>query len=98
MGGALVDKDVPPYVKAAKFPLSYFGVNSVGLERRGFSQKQINEIQDIYRVLFQSGLPYGEAIEKIKQMPASNNLKIILDFIARSERGLMKGFYNAKEQ
>jgi UDP-N-acetylglucosamine acyltransferase len=51
-GGSLVRKDVPPYVKAAREPLSYAGINSVGLRRRGFSEDKINEIQDIYRTLF----------------------------------------------
>ncbi|MDR0789871.1 MAG: acyl-ACP--UDP-N-acetylglucosamine O-acyltransferase [Bacteroidales bacterium] len=97
MGGALVDKDVPPFIKAAKFPLSYFGVNSVGLERRGYSKEQINEIQQVYRVLFQSGLTYSNAIDQIKQMPKSESLNIILDFISRSERGLMRGYTKAKE-
>ncbi|MDR1005574.1 MAG: acyl-ACP--UDP-N-acetylglucosamine O-acyltransferase [Bacteroidales bacterium] len=96
MGGALVDKDVPPFVKAAKFPLSYFGVNSIGLERRGFTQEQINEIQEIYRIVFQSGLAYSEAFDRIKQLPMTENLNIILDFIARSNRGLMRA--TPKEQ
>ncbi|MDR1846686.1 MAG: acyl-ACP--UDP-N-acetylglucosamine O-acyltransferase [Bacteroidales bacterium] len=94
MGGALVDKDVPPYVKAAKFPLSYYGVNAIGLERRGFIQEHITEIHNIYRVLFQSGLPYSEAIKEIKKLPKTERLQVILDFISRSERGLMRGFNN----
>ena len=52
-GGSLVRKDVPPYVKAAGFSLSYIGVNSIGLRRRGFPELKITEIQDIYRILFQ---------------------------------------------
>ena len=52
-GGSLVRKDVPPFVKAAKEPLSYIGINSIGLRRRGFSSEKINEIQNIYRILFQ---------------------------------------------
>ena len=52
-GGSLVRKDVPPYVKAAREPLSYVGINSVGLRRRGFSSEKITEIQNIYRLLYQ---------------------------------------------
>lgn len=52
-GGSLVRKDVPPYVKAAREPLSYVGINSVGLRRRGFSAEKIREIQNIYRILYQ---------------------------------------------
>ena len=54
-GGSLVRKDVPPYTKAAREPLSYEGVNSVGLRRREFSTEKIAEIQDIYRTLFVKG-------------------------------------------
>jgi len=54
-GGSLIKKDVPPFVKAAREPLSYVGINSVGLRRRGFSQDKIAEIQEIYRVVFQKG-------------------------------------------
>ena len=52
-GGSLVRKDVPPYTKAAKEPLSYVGINSIGLRRRGFSTEKISEIQNIYRILYQ---------------------------------------------
>ena len=52
-GGSLVRKDVPPFVKAAREPLSYVGINSVGLRRRGFDSKKISEIQNIYRLLYQ---------------------------------------------
>src|SRR5574343_441666 len=52
-GGSLVRKDVPPFSKAAKEPLSYVGINSVGLRRRGFTTEKIREIQDIYRILYQ---------------------------------------------
>ena len=51
-GGSLVRKDVPPFVKAAREPLSYIGINSIGLRRREFTEEKINEIQDIYRILF----------------------------------------------
>jgi UDP-N-acetylglucosamine acyltransferase len=57
-GGALVGKDIPPYVKAGRFPLSYVGVNSVGLRRRGYTTEQINHILDIYRILFVQHRPY----------------------------------------
>ena len=58
-GGSLVRKDVPPYTKAAKEPLSYVGINSVGLRRRGFTSSKIKEIQDIYRILYQKKLQYN---------------------------------------
>ncbi len=65
-GGSLVRKDVPPYTKAAKEPLSYVGINSVGLRRRGFTSSKIKEIQDIYRILYQKNYNTTQAIEIIE--------------------------------
>ena len=65
-GGALVNKDIPPYVKAAREPISYTGINTIGLHRRGFSSEAIARIQDIYRILYASGLNVTEAIARIE--------------------------------
>lgn len=92
MGGSLVDKDVPPYIKGGKFPLSYCGINSVGLSRRGFDQDTINKIKEYYTVVFQSGLNYTKAFEELKKLPETPALKEIIDFISKAERGLIKGF------
>lgn len=92
-GGSLVRKNVPPFVKAAREPLSYVGVNRIGLERRGFSSESINRIQDIYRVLFIKGWSVSKALEHIeKALPGSAEKKTILEFIDSSEKGLMRGF------
>ena len=92
-GGSLIGKDVPPYVKAGRVPLSYAGVNSIGLRRREFSNEKINEIQDIYRILFQSGLNNTDAIERIEaEMPASKERDEIIMFVRNSKRGIMKGY------
>lgn len=92
-GGSLVRKDIPPYVKAAREPLSYVGVNSVGLRRRGFSNKEIHHIQDIYRILFVKGHNVSQALNiieaTIKATPFREN---ILGFIRDGDRGVMKGF------
>ena len=61
-GGSLVRKDVPPFTKAAREPLSYVGINSVGLRRRGFSTEKIREIQDIYRILYQKNYNTSQAL------------------------------------
>src|SRR3954465_7924722 len=66
-GGSLIRKDVPPFVKAAHDPLSYVGINSVGLRRRGFSQEKITDIQDIYRLLFVKGFSNSHAVEVIEK-------------------------------
>ncbi|MBI1316623.1 acyl-ACP--UDP-N-acetylglucosamine O-acyltransferase [bacterium] len=96
-GGSLVRKDIPPYVKAAKEPLSYVGVNSVGLRRRGFSSDQINAIQSIYRILFQKNYNTTQASEIIEtELDATPERDEILQFIRNSQRGIMKGFMLTK--
>jgi UDP-N-acetylglucosamine acyltransferase len=95
-GGSLVRKDVPPYTKAAREPLSYEGVNSVGLRRRGFSIEKITEIQDIYRTLFVKGLNNSKAVKLIEtEFLPTGERDEILAFLKDSDRGIMKG-YNAK--
>ena len=92
-GGALVRKDVPPFVKAAREPLSFVGINSIGLRRRGFKDKKIQEIQNIYRILFQSNKNTTQAIAKIEgELPVSPERDAILYFIQNSGRGIMKGY------
>lgn len=91
-GGSLVRKDVPPFTKAAREPLSYAGINSVGLRRRGYTNEQINEIQEIYRWIYLRGLNNSEALDKIElELPSSKERDEILNFIRTSERGIMKG-------
>jgi UDP-N-acetylglucosamine acyltransferase len=95
-GGSLVRKDVPPYVKAAREPLSYVGINSVGLRRRGFTTEKIREIQDIFRILFQKNYNYSQAIDIIEaEMEATPERDEIIQFIKDSHRGIMKGYYKA---
>ncbi len=92
-GGGMARKDVPPFVKAGREPLSYIGVNSVGLRRRGYTSEQINQIQDIYRILFVRKNNVTEAVNYIEaRIPATPERDEILDFISKSVRGLMKGF------
>jgi len=92
-GGSLVRKDVPPFTKAAREPLSYVGVNSIGLRRRGFSTKQINHIQDIYRILFVKGHNTTQGINIIEATVNSTaEREQILRFLTESDRGIMRGF------
>ncbi|MEO6189110.1 MAG: acyl-ACP--UDP-N-acetylglucosamine O-acyltransferase [Saprospiraceae bacterium] len=91
-GGSKVMKDVPPFAKAAREPLSYEGVNSIGLRRRGFTRDQINRIHDIYRYLFIKYRNISKALVDIqKSLPDSVEKTQIINFISQSERGLMKG-------
>lgn len=92
-GGSLVRKDVPPYIKAGREPLSYAGINSIGLRRRGFSNETINEIQEIYRFLFLKGLNNSKALEAVEtELPASRERDLIITFFRESDRGIMKGY------
>ncbi|MEO1518163.1 MAG: acyl-ACP--UDP-N-acetylglucosamine O-acyltransferase [Bacteroidota bacterium] len=92
-GGSLVRKDIPPYVKAAREPLAYAGVNSIGLRRRGFSSEQIHNIQDIYRILYVKGNNTSQALAKIeKTIGVTPERDKILDFIRGANRGIIRGF------
>lgn len=92
-GGALVRKDVPPYTKAAKEPIAFAGINSVGLRRRGFSTEKIREIQDIYRIIYQKNYNIAQAIAIVEaEMEATSERDIILQFIRNSKRGVMRGY------
>ncbi|MBN2806522.1 MAG: acyl-ACP--UDP-N-acetylglucosamine O-acyltransferase [Prolixibacteraceae bacterium] len=91
-GGSLVRKDIPPYVLVANEPLSFAGINSVGLRRRGFSIDQINDIQNVYRYLYQKGMNNTQAMEAIlAETEATTEREAILDFIRSSERGIVRG-------
>lgn len=92
-GGALINKDVPPYVKAAREPISYAGINSIGLRRRNFSSDTIREIQDIYRYLYLSGLNVSDAVARIEaELPATPERDEIIMFVRNSKRGIIKGY------
>lgn len=90
-GGALVNKDIPPFVKAAREPISYVGLNTVGLHRRGFSQEQIMTIQEVYRILYMSDLNVTNAVKMILEtLPASDLRDEIVDFVNNSGRGIIR--------
>lgn len=97
-GGSMVRKDVPPFVKVAREPLSYVGVNSVGMERRGISNEKIDEIKKIYREIFQTGHNVSHALQIIKAnfepTPQRNE---IIEFIEKSsKKGIIKGITISK--
>lgn len=97
-GGSLIRKDIPPYVKVAREPISYAGINSVGLRRRGFTNDKIYEIQKIYRAIFQMKMNTTQAIEFIeKEMLPTVERDEIIQFIQNSPRGIVKGYGSTKE-
>ena len=92
-GGAKVTKDIPPFITAGREPLSFAGVNSVGLRRRGFTNEQIYAIQDVYRILYQSEKNTSNALERIlNELPAGKELDEIVTFVKNSSRGIIKGY------
>lgn len=94
-GGSRVNKDIPPFITAGRDPISYAGVNSIGLRRRGYTNEQIRDIQDVYRYVYLKGMNTTHAIERIMaEMPASNERDEILLFIKNSPRGIIKGYFD----
>ena len=92
-GGSRVSKDVPPYIIVGRDPITYSGINIVGLRRRGFDNEKISAIQEIYRILYQSGMNNKEAVKHIEEnIPDSVEKEIIITFIANSQRGIVRGY------
>lgn len=92
-GGSLVSKDVPPFIKAGRTPLSYAGVNSVGLKRRGFNVQRINQVLDIYRIIYNQGMNTTQALSYIEEeIPATDERDEIVTFVRESHRGIIKKF------
>ena len=91
-GGSRINKDVPPYAIAAREPIAFCGINSVGLNRRGFTAEQIHTIQEVYRLIYNSGLNTSQALAQIETtIPQSAERDTILDFVRTSPRGIIKG-------
>lgn len=92
-GGTRLGKDIPPYIIAGREPVSYAGINLVGLRRRGYSIEKINQIQEIYRIIYQSGFNVSDAISKIEQeFPATEEMLEIVNFVKGSPRGIVRGY------
>ena len=90
-GGSKINKDIPPYVIAARDPIAYCGINSVGLNRRGFTPEQIHTIQEAYRLIYQGGMIVSQALDTIEAtMPQTPERDAILHFIRNSERGILR--------
>ncbi len=93
-GGALVNKDIPPFVKAAREPISYVGLNTVGMHRHGFPEEKIKLITDIYRILYLSDLNVTNAVKQIReQIPESPTRNEILNFVENSQRGIIRSAF-----
>ena len=92
-GGSKISKDIPPYIIVGREPITYSGINVVGLRRRGFDNEKISAIQEIYRTLYQSGMNNKDAVKYIEEnTPASKEKEIITTFISNSQRGIVRGY------
>jgi UDP-N-acetylglucosamine acyltransferase len=93
-----VTKDVPPYSLAGREPLSFTGINSIGLRRRNFKNESIYEIQEIYRIIYQKGMNISDAISYIEaNLPATDERDKIILFIRNSKRGIVRGYFDEKD-
>src|SRR5690606_14962984 len=92
-GGTLVRKDVPPYIKAAREPISYVEIDTVRLRKRGLDSEKIKEVKNMYSVLYQKNYNNSQAIELIEtDMEATPERDEIIQFVRNSTRGIMKGY------
>ena len=90
-GGSKVNKDVPPYAVIAREPIAFCGINSVGLNRRGYTPEQIHTIQEVYRLIYNAGLNTTQALQRILEtLPPSPERDGIVDFIKTSSRGIVR--------
>ncbi len=91
-GGSKINKDVPPFILCGRDPLSYAGINIVGLRRRGFTSDQIRSIKDMYDLIYNAGMNVSDACAKIEAgFPQTPERDAILNFIKNSKRGIVRG-------
>jgi len=92
-GGSRLGKDIPPYIIAGREPITYSGVNIIGLRRRGFDNERIAAIQEMYRLIYQAGMNNKDAVKYIEDNIApSEDKDIIISFIQNSQRGIVRGY------
>ena len=90
-GGFRVQQDIIPYALVGGYPLKVVGMNSVGLKRRGFTKDAVRAIDTAFKILFFSKLNTTQAVERItNETDVIPEVQLILDFVANSERGIVK--------
>ncbi len=90
-GGAMFKKDIPPYSLIKNSPVGFAGINKIGLKRRGYSQQSINQIEEIYKIIYFSGRNISQAVQYLKDnFESTEELLYIVDFISKSKRGILK--------
>ncbi|MGE0077573.1 MAG: acyl-ACP--UDP-N-acetylglucosamine O-acyltransferase [Bacteroidales bacterium] len=92
-GGSKVNKDIPPFIIAAREPITFAGINIIGLRRRGYTAQQIGDIQEIYRTLYNKGMNVSQALTHISEnIPQSEDRDLIINFIRNSKRGIVREY------
>ncbi|PJC73630.1 MAG: acyl-[acyl-carrier-protein]--UDP-N-acetylglucosamine O-acyltransferase [Syntrophobacterales bacterium CG_4_8_14_3_um_filter_49_14] len=90
-GASAVTKDIPPYIMAAGNHAKPYGLNTVGMKRRGFKEETIMALKEAYRLIFRSSLLFTVAIERVKNEVAdTSEVRHFIDFIQKSERGIIR--------
>lgn len=90
-GGSKVNKDIPPFAIIAREPIAFCGINSIGLNRRGFTPEQIHTIQEVYRLIYQNGMNTTQALDHIEAtMPQTPERDTIVNFVRASTRGIVR--------
>lgn len=90
-GGSKINKDIPPFAIIARDPIAFCGINSIGLNRRGFTPEQIHTIQEVYRLLYQNGMNTTQSLDHIEAtMPKTPERDTIVDFVRASTRGIVR--------
>jgi UDP-N-acetylglucosamine acyltransferase len=98
-GGSMVTKDVPPFAMAGRDPISFTGINSIGLRRRGFTNDTIYAIQEVFRIIYQRGLNISDAMDFVEaNLPASKERDEVILFVRESKRGIIRGYFDGKSQ
>lgn len=89
--GAMIDKDVPPFIKVSGYYAKPFGLNTVGMKRRGFSAETMLALRRAYKVIYRKGLTVKEAIEHMQEMLITcPEVQLFIDFLNVSERGIVR--------
>ncbi len=89
--GAVIDKDVPPFVKVSGYYAKPFGLNTIGMKRRGISEETILKLKRAYKVIYRSGLTVKKAMDHLTEMVKDcSDVQMMIDFIDTSERGIIR--------
>jgi UDP-N-acetylglucosamine acyltransferase len=88
-GMSRVNQDIPPYVKAVGNPIELYGLNSIGLQRAGFSPETVTALKRIYRLFFNSELNLSQAVDRARtELPPLPEVENFLEFVSSSQRGV----------